>query len=131
MVNSLFLYPIDGSLDVLAIERFLAQQPDIVLDPLGTGIYLVCGVAEAKEVYRDERLAHPSEFPYVVLVTLKPECVNVFQEYGDQHELRSARNFVRWLVEHNRCRIEDEYRDDWTERVLQRGVGVLYPERLA
>jgi len=26
-----------------------------MLDPLGTGIYLVCGVPEAKDVFREER----------------------------------------------------------------------------
>jgi hypothetical protein len=41
MVYSIFLYPVDGSLDVVAIERFLAQQPDVLPDPLGTGTYLV------------------------------------------------------------------------------------------
>jgi len=45
--------------------------------------------------------------------------------------LRSARNIVRWVIEHSRCRIEDEYREDWTERVAQQGVGILYPEQLA
>jgi len=130
MVHSIFLYPRDGSLNVASIEQFLEQQPDVLLDPLGTGIYLVCGVPEAKEVVRDARLARPSEFPCVVLITVKPEHVNIFQEYGDEDDLRSARNIVRWLIEHNHCRIKDEYREDWTERVSQQGVGVLYPEQL-
>src|SRR5678809_1211027 len=130
MVDSIFLYPIDGSFDVASIERFLTQQSDVLLDPLGTETYLVCGGPEAKEVLRDKRIANPSEFPYTVLVSVKPECVNVFQEYGDKAELRSARNIVRWVIEHNRCRIQDEYYRDWTERVAQEGVGVLYPERL-
>jgi len=56
--------------------------------------------------------------------------VNVFQEYGDEYELRSAREIVRWMIEHNRCRIQDEYYKDWTERVAQQGVEVLYPEQL-
>jgi len=101
-----------------------------MLDPLGTGIYLVCGVPEAKDVFREERLANPSEFPYAVLVTVRPESINVFQEYGNRSRLRSARNIVRWVIEHNRCSVKDEYREDWTERVAQQGVGILYPERL-
>lgn len=130
MVDSVFLYPVGGDLDVASIEQFLVQQPDVVPDPLGTGVYLLCGVPEAKDVLRDKRLANPSEFPYTVLVTVKPEYVNVFQEYGDKAELRSARNIVRWVLEHNHCRVQDEYYKDWTERVAQQGVGVLYPERL-
>ena len=131
MVHSVFLYPLDGSLDVPSIEYFLMQRADVLPDPLGTGTYLVCGVPEAKESYRDARIARPSEFPYVVLVTVKPECVNVFQEYGDEMELRSARDIVGWVIEHSRCRIQDEFYEDWTERVAQDGVGVLYSEQLA
>jgi hypothetical protein len=130
VVYSVFSYPVEGCLDVEAIARFLARQQDVLLDPLGTGIYLVCGLPVAVEWYRDRRLADPSEFPYVVLVTAKPEWVNVFQEYGDEDRLRSARDIVRWIIEHNRCRIEDEYRADWTDKVARDGVGVLYPEQL-
>jgi hypothetical protein len=61
---------------------------------------------------------------------VKPECVNVFQEYGDEDELRSARNIVRWILTHERCRIQDGYDEDWTERVAQQGADVLYPEWL-
>ena len=127
MVHSVFLFPLEGSFDVSAIEQFLAQKPDVLLDPLGTGIYMVCGLPEAVEVYRDRRFEEPSQFPYAVLVTVKPEWVNLFQEYGDEDRLRSARDIVRWMLEHHRCRIEDEYREDWTERVVRDGVGVLYP----
>lgn len=130
MVDSVFLYPVEGSLDVASFERFLAQQPDVLLDPLGTGTYLVCGVQQAREVFRDQRLANPSEFPYVVLVTVNSERMNIYQEWGDEDGLRSARNIVRWVIEHNRCRIVDEYYKDWTEQVAQHGVGVLYPEQL-
>jgi hypothetical protein len=130
MVDSIFLYPIDGSLDVASIERFLTQQADVLLDPLGTGTYLVCGMPQAKDILRDKRIANPSEFPYTVLITVTSERLNVFQEYGNKEELRSARELVKWVIEHEHCRVEDEYYNDWTERVAQQGVGVLYPERL-
>jgi hypothetical protein len=130
MVDSIFLYPVDGSLDVASIERFLNRQTDVLLDPLGTGTYLVCGVPEAKEILRDKRISNPSEFPYTVLVTVTSERVNVFQEYGNKEELRSARNLVTWILEHAQCCIQDEYYKDWTEQVAQQGVGVLYPSQL-
>src|SRR4051812_7957553 len=127
MVHSVFLYPLEGSIDVAAVEQFLAKQPDVLLDPVGTGVYMVCGVPEAKKVYRKRRLEDPTRFHYAVLVTITPECVTVFQEYGDAARLRSARTIVRWMIEHSPCRIEDEYGKDWTERVAQEGVGILYP----
>lgn len=60
MVHSVFLYPVEGSLDVASIEQFLAQRPDVVVDPLGTGMYMVCGLPEAVEVYRDRRPKRPT-----------------------------------------------------------------------
>jgi hypothetical protein len=130
MVHSIFLYPIEGNFDVVAIETFLAQRPDVLLDPLGTATYLVCGTPDAKEVFREKRLTNPSEFPYVTLMTVKSDEVNIFQEYGTKSGLRSARSIACWLLKHTRCRVADGYGDDWTERVSQHGVNVLYPEYL-
>src|SRR3954469_18269740 len=97
MVESIFLYPLESSFVVTAVEAYLAQQPDGLLDPLGSGSYLLCGTPELVEYLRARRLADPSRFPYAVLVTVKPECINVFQQYGDELELVSARSFVNWL----------------------------------
>jgi hypothetical protein len=130
MVYSVFLYPVSGVLNATAIERFLSRQPDVLLDPLGTDTYIVCGVPEAKKTIFSERMADQSRFPYAVLVTVKPECVNVFQEHGDEDGLRSARNIVQWILAHERCRVQDGYYEDWTERVAQQGADVLYPEWL-
>jgi hypothetical protein len=33
----------------------------------------------------------------------------VFQEYGDKYDLRSARDFVCWLIEQQPCLVKDEY----------------------
>ena len=134
MVSSIFFYPIEGSLNVTAIGQYLVQQPDVLLDPLGSGTYIICGlpnVEEIKEIIHKERLASPLEFPYSVLVTVASDELNVFQEYGDDGQLRSSRNFVRWLFKQGRYRIGDGYGNDWTERVAQHGVDVLYPETLA
>ena len=131
MLDSIFLYPLEGSFDVAAVDAHLAQQPDVLLDPLGRGIYMVCGSPELVDYLRDKRCEKPSEFPYAVLVTVKPDHINVFQQYGNEAKLRSARDLVGWLIAQIRCRIEDEYRNDWTERVAREGVRVLYPERLA
>jgi hypothetical protein len=130
MVDSIFLYPLAGSFDVAAIRQFLEHQPDVLIDPLGTGIYLVCGSSESIDFMRDERIAKPTEFPYAVLITVQADCVNVLQEFANRLRLKSARNIVRWLLDHTRCRIEDSFSADWTARVAEHGVDVLYPETL-
>ena len=130
MVYSVFLYPTGDGFDVDPIKRYLEAKPDVILDPLGTPTYIVCGGPEAVEVRRDERVEHPDSFPNAVLVTVQPDVINVFQEYGDKYDLRSARDFVRWVIEQQPCLVKDEYRFDWTEQVLREGVGVLYPSHL-
>jgi hypothetical protein len=130
MIDSIFLYPLEGTFDVEAVERFLAQQPDVLLDPVGTGTYLVCGSPESIEHMREWRLSKPREFPYCALVTIKPDRITVAQEFANETRLRSARDIVRWLLEQTQSRIEDEYGNDWTERVARDGVDVLYPEQL-
>lgn len=131
MANNITLSPVDeDSFDVEAIEKYLAYRNDVMLDPAGTDTYIVCGVPEAKKDLRNRRLADPSRFPYAVLITVGFSKVQVAQEYGDEAKLRSARDFVRWMVEHFRCEIEDTYGTDWTERVAKEGVNVLYPKQI-
>lgn len=130
MVYSVFFTPVAGSFDLESIKHYFEAKRDVFLDPLGTPTYIVCGVPEAVELSRERRLEEPDRFPYAVLVRVKPDEINVFQEYGDKYDLRSARDFVRWLLEQQPCTIQDEYSADWTERVRREGVGVLYPPRL-
>jgi hypothetical protein len=128
MVYSVFLHPIGAGFDVDAVKRYLEAMPDVFLDPLGTPTYVVCGVPEAVEHCRAARIKEPDRFPYSVLVTtIQPDVINVFQEYGDEYGLRSARDFVRWVIERQPCLVKDEYYRDWTEQVQREGVGVLYP----
>lgn len=130
MPDNLYLRPTAGSFDAERVRTYLESQDDVLRDPLGSGIYMICGFAESKRLYREERLAEPGRFPYVVLVTVEADCVHVNQEFGDEYRLRNTRSFVRWLLQHQAFRIEDEYGTDWTERVAREGVNVLYPATL-
>lgn len=130
MIYSIFLYPISDKFDIDPVKAYLDAKPDVFLDPLGKPIYVLCGDPEAVEYMRDARISNPDEFPYSVLITVQADMINIFQEYGDKPELRSARDFVRWVIEHQPCLIKDEYRHDWTEQVQREGVGVLYPPRV-
>ncbi len=130
MVYSIFLHPTSGSFDIESFHKLLTQRSDALLDPLGSGIFMVCGLPEALEWARNKRINDPSQFPYCVLITLKPEEINVFQEFGDEAELRSAREFVKTVIDETGCEVKDEYGTSWTERVRQEGVSVLYPANL-
>jgi hypothetical protein len=130
MVHSVFLYSLNDGFDVDVIKRYLEAKPDVILDPLGTSTYLVCGVPEAVELCRNKRIEEPDRFPYCVLVTVERGEIMVYQEYGDEYDLRSARDFVRWFIEQQSCAIKDGYGFDWTEQVQREGVGVLYSPQL-
>jgi hypothetical protein len=130
MTANVYLYPTDGPLDVQGITSFVSSRADVLRDPAGSDVYIIAGVPEAKAAYRRARLQDRSRFPYTARITVDTECVHVAQEFGDAPQLRSARALVSWILQHQPCRIEDEYGTDWTDRVAREGVGVLYPETL-
>lgn len=129
MVNSIFLRLCE-SVDANRFVKWLSGRPDILLDPLGSGTFMVGGSIEVVEYMREKRIKNPSQFPYCVLITISAEEINIFQEYGNDLELVVAREFVKMIIEETGCKVLDEYGTDWTERVRQEGVGVLYPAAL-
>jgi hypothetical protein len=130
MVYSIFLRS-HSAFDVERIRQWLEARSDVLLDPLGSGIFMTRGFAESIDYMRDKRIKDPSQFPYCVLVTImKPDEINVFQEYGNNFGLTTAREFVKMIIDETGCKVSDEYGTDWTERVRHEGVGVLYPARL-
>jgi len=78
MLTNLILRPMKGEFELTAIKDRLDLMADVFVDPLGSGMYLVCGLPEAKEMYRDRRVKDPSRFPYVCLIDVTPEQVSVF-----------------------------------------------------
>ena len=126
MVYSIFLRPAGGPFAVERYRRWLELRPDTLPDPLGSGVYMVCGLPQFVELVRKERIGDPSRFPYCVLVTIEPKEINVVQEFGDEDQLLSAREFVKTVVDETGCEVEDEYGTSWTERVRREGVDILY-----
>ncbi|HEX2690921.1 MAG TPA: hypothetical protein VHN14_30115 [Kofleriaceae bacterium] len=63
MVHSVFLYPTNDGVDVDPVKRYLEARPDVILDPLGTPTYIVCGGPESVAVCRDKRIEEPDRFP--------------------------------------------------------------------
>ena len=88
----------------------------MLLNPLGSGTYLLDGVgtAAAKPVLGRSRVADPTRFPYTTLVLFGAARVDVVGEFGDQPERDSAREFVAWLAGRQPCRVVDEHGRDLT-----------------
>lgn len=130
MIYSIFLHPSEGTFEVERFRKWLEKRNDTLRDPLGSDTFMILGSSELVEFARDQRVEQPTRFPLSVLITIKSEEINIFQEYGDDLKLRIAREFVKMIIGETNCKVLDEYGTDWTERVRQDGVGVLYPATL-
>jgi len=126
MLNGIVLTPKTGTFDIAAIQAFLATRADVLLDPVGSGTYLVCGMPEHKDFYREQRLENPKSFPLVALVIATPTQVLVAQEFANRVRLLSAREIVRWLIAHLPCSVADDRGNDLTARVEAEGPDILY-----
>ena len=127
MTRNLYLTPTKSPFDVDTIRVRLDAQPDVFLDPLGTGTYLLCGIPEAVPARFAERVADPSRFPYLCLLRVAPKQVQVDQEYADTYGLRSAMEFMRWLWNDFEFTIREDGGADYTDLVRREGIEALYP----
>lgn len=59
MARNLQLLPVDDTFDLSAIQDYLAVQDDMLLDPLGSGTYMICGIPEVIAQRRSKRLSNP------------------------------------------------------------------------
>lgn len=125
MADNIFLR---GSFDIDRLAKWLRKRQDILPDPLGSGAFMVGGSNRVVKHLREQRINNPSVFPYCVLITINAEEVNIYQEYGNDLELAVARKFISMIFNETGCKVLVEYGivSDWTERVRQEGVGVLY-----
>jgi hypothetical protein len=131
MPRNLILFPIKGTFDIADIQGYLDAQPDVFIDPHGTGIYVVCGLPDAVPYHQSARQDDPSRFPYAGLVHLGSDIVRVTQEMADEDELRSTMEFVKWMWSRFECRVRDEYGQDFTEQCRRDGIDSLYPDSVA
>jgi hypothetical protein len=130
MARNLVLSPIGSRFDISAIEAYLDAQPDIFLDPHGTGIHVVAGAPEAVPNRESARLQDPSRFPRAGYITVTPDSVAVDQEMADEDELRSIMEFLRWLWKQHEFTARDDYGQDFTEQFRTEGVETLYSEKV-
>ena len=128
--GAVYLYPLGGSFDVDAVRQMVEVEPTVLLDPCGSGTYMLCHPQSRKTQAR-RRISDPTRFPYVGLIVMTAERVMVRHEYADEAGRASAREIVTWVLERYRCRVLDDYNDDFTDLVAQHGPDALYRSRIA
>jgi hypothetical protein len=127
MTRNLFLTPVQGEFDSLRIRERIESQPDVFLDPHGTGTYVICGIPDAVPHLWRKRRQDPSRFPYACLVRVAPDRVQVEQQMADTEELRSTLEFMRWMWSNFTFTIREDGGGDFTEQCRVHGIEFLYP----
>lgn len=118
MPDTITLTPESGVFDVDRIRDFVEAHPEILLDPCGSGTYLVgpaYGPIRTRARLGAERLKDPTRFPYTCLIEVRAEAVVVWQEFADADKRAIGREVMRFVLEQHRCRIQDDYLRDITD----------------
>ena len=121
MPLNLFLRPIEGAFDVVAIREYLDAQPDVVADPHGTAFFLICGCPESVQNRWKRRRDDPSRFPRACLVEVTPAQVTIVQDCVEDDELHSALEFAKWMWHRFRFTVHDYYARDVTDQCRRAG----------
>lgn len=127
MTRNLFLTPVEGEFDILRIREGLESQPDVFLDPHGTGTYVICGIPNTVPHLWRKRRQDPSRFPYACLVRVASDRVQVNQEMAGTEELRSTLELMRWMWSNFTFTVREDGGADFTEQCRVQGIESLYP----
>jgi hypothetical protein len=116
MLEALWLYPLDGEFEVGLVRRYLDGRSDTVLDPLGSGRYLLVGTwsLASKLGHARSRVSPPHEFPYAAMIIVGSGQVALIVEFADEQELAAMYEVRDWLTARWPCRITDERGGDRT-----------------
>jgi hypothetical protein len=100
-------------------------MPFSLRDPVNPTTFLLCSDAAELESCRRRRMLEPgSGYPYVCLVSVEPERIDVCN-LCDDAGLARARSFVEWALARYPCRVLDDNGNDWTDQ-CKTSVDVLY-----
>jgi hypothetical protein len=114
--------PVDGQFDVAKVEGFLASLPFTFRD--SDGVWLLCGNAGATHYSRMHLARNQPGYPYMCLVTPRPESIQIAQTC-DEDALLQAREVAEWIHATYRCKIAGSEGQDLTSQAAE-SVALLY-----
>ena len=114
--ENLTFTPLSGSFDVETVAAAIAGIGFPYRDPFEPSAFAIFSKAEARDACSEARRADPSSsFPYVLIVTVRPDEIVVYPE-GKQDDLRAlSLQFLEWILANYKCRIENDYGTDVSE----------------
>jgi hypothetical protein len=113
--------------DAAKVRERLAAQFESLVDPLGSGAIMMCGLREHSEVYQRLRIEDPSRFPACPIARIEADRIEMTFADVDVNRERSARNFILWVQhEYPMARILDVDGADVTDECYTDGIRVLF-----
>ena len=114
--SALTFTPLSGKIDVEAVAQAIAGIGFSYRDEIEPSGFAIFSTKEGRDECQAARRADPeSTFPYVLLVTARPDVVDVFP-VASQADLRALSvRFIEWLMSTYECRIENEFGTDMSK----------------
>jgi len=132
----LTLEPIHGYFDIDAVLAYLKAMPYCSKDSVSEysddllQSYMICGTQITLEYCKKKRKENPGRFLFVCSVVHVYPTDNKFGIglYGDAEDPRfiDAAKFVLHILGQYKCKISDEFGNDWTEQVEKKGAESLF-----
>ena len=127
--NLSIIAPSAGEFDIARVKQWLDARPDTFEDPHGTGVYVIAGTPGMADFLYCKTLLDSTRLPRAVFVHLEPSEIRLDHEMGDANEMRSAMDFLRWLVATFDVKVRTQgYHRELTDEIRVQGVESQYSE---
>jgi hypothetical protein len=129
MSENLAITPSAGEFDIARVKEWLDARPDTFEDSHGTGVYVVAGTPITADLLYRKTLLDSTRLPRAVFVHLEPSESRLDDEMGDADQMRSAMDFLRWLVATFDVKVRTQgYNRELTDEIRAHGVESQYRE---
>lgn len=109
--------PRSGSIEIDKVAGAIAGIGFPYRDEADPSVFALFSDEAGRTACRDARRADPaSPFPFVPLITVRPEVVVLYQQTEQSDLLALSAQFITWLTGAYDCRIKNEFNVDMADR---------------
>lgn len=115
--EELHFKPKSGAFDVDRIAERISSLGYSFRDEIDPTMFVVCRDEASRELFRNERRRQPpADFPYVLLICVKPGKVSLYQLPGTAFD-PLAEEFISWFVTQQPVSVVNESGTDLTDSI--------------
>ncbi len=108
--------PLSGTIDVESVAAAITGIGFAYRDEIAPSAFAIFSEEDARDACKAARRANPSStFPYVLLVTVRPDVVIVYPAVANPELRTLSMQLIEWLRGTYACRIENEFGTDMSE----------------